>query len=82
METRLNAPLKGYSVRLSKLHFQLVGFSLTLKGLTVFQQANPDPPIARFPGPPCDVNWREILSGKLVAEFELDRPEVQVNLRH
>jgi hypothetical protein len=80
METRLNSKLKGYSVRLPKLHFQLVGFSMTLKGLTVFQQAYPEPPIAYFPVLRASVNWNEILSGKLVAEFMLDRPEVHVNL--
>jgi len=37
MENRMNSQLKGYSVRLPKLHFQLVGFSMTLKGLTVSQ---------------------------------------------
>jgi hypothetical protein len=81
METRLNSKLKGYSVRLPKLHFQLVGFSLTLKGLTVFQQAYPEPPIAYFPVLHASVNWHEILSGRLVAEFSLDRPEVHVNLK-
>ena len=81
METRLNSKLKGYSVRLPKLHFQLVGFSLTLKGLTVFQQAYPEPPIAYFPVLHASVNWHEILAGRLVAEFRLDRPEVHVNLQ-
>ena len=75
MEKRLNAPLKGYSVRLPGLHFQLVGLSLTLKGLTVLQQANPDPAIARFPVLHFDIHWREILQGKVVAEVELERPE-------
>jgi hypothetical protein len=81
METRIRAPLKGYSVRLPGLHLQLVGFSLTLKGLTVYQQANPDPPIARFPVIRCDIHWREILRGKIVAEIRLERPEVRIDLR-
>jgi hypothetical protein len=42
MENKMNSHLKGYSVRLPKLHFQLVGFSMTLKGLTVSQKAHPD----------------------------------------
>ncbi len=81
MEKRINAPLKGYSVRLPGLHFQLVGLSLTLKGLTVVQLANPDPPIAKFPVLEFDIHWREILRGKVVAEVELDRPEVRIDLR-
>ncbi|HEY6872218.1 MAG TPA: DUF748 domain-containing protein [Geobacteraceae bacterium] len=81
MEVKMNSKLKGYSVRLPKLHFQLIGFSLTLKGLTVFQQANPQPPIALFPELRASVNWHETLAGRFVAEFELDRPEVRIDLR-
>jgi hypothetical protein len=81
MERRINAPLKGYSVRLSGLHFQIVGLSLTLKGLTVFQQANPDPPIARFPVLQFGLHWGEILRGKLVAEVGLERPDLRIDLR-
>jgi hypothetical protein len=81
MERRINAPLKGYSVRLPGLHFQLVGLSLTLKGLTVVQVANPDPPIARFPVIEFDIHWRALLRGKVVAEVELERPEVRIDLR-
>ena len=81
MEIKMNSKLKGYSVRLPRLHFQLVGFSLTLKGLTIFQQAHPDPPIAYFPVLHASINWHEIFSGRLVAEFRLDRPEVHVNLQ-
>ncbi|MGE5663100.1 MAG: DUF748 domain-containing protein, partial [Deltaproteobacteria bacterium] len=81
MEKRMNDSLKGYSVRLPYLHYQLVGLSLTLKGLTVIQQANPDPPIAHFPVLRIGVHWREILFGRLVAEFRLERPEVLINLQ-
>lgn len=81
MERRINAPLKGYSVRLPGLHFQIVGLSLTLKGLTVSQNAYPDPPIARFPALHFGLHWREILRGKVVAEVELERPELRIDLR-
>jgi Domain of Unknown Function (DUF748) len=81
MENRMNSSLKGYSVRLQKLHFQLVGFSMTLKGLTVSQNTHPDPPIAYFPVLHASINWHNILFGKLVAEFKLDRPEVRIDQR-
>jgi Domain of Unknown Function (DUF748) len=81
MEKKLNRDLKGYSVRLPGLHFQLLGLSLTLKGLTVFQQAHPDPPIVTFPVLKASIHWREILSGKLVAEFKLDQPKININLQ-
>lgn len=80
MENKLNRDLKGYSVRLPGAHFQLIGLTMTLKGLTVFQDAHPDPPIAHFPVLRASIDWREILSGRLVAEFRLDRPKININL--
>ncbi len=81
IEGKMNARLKGYSVRLPKLHLQLVGGTMTLRGLTVIQQANPEPPIALFPLLRIGVHWREIVAGRLVAELHADRPEVWINLR-
>jgi hypothetical protein len=51
-----------------------------LKEMTVIQQAHPDPPVASFPLLKATVHWSEILSGKLVAEFRLDRPKININL--
>ncbi len=81
MEQKLNRDLKGYSVRLPGLHVQLIGLSLTLKGLTIFQQAHPDQPVVHFPLIKASIHWREIFSGKLVAEFMLDRPQLNINLQ-
>jgi hypothetical protein len=79
-EKKINSNLKGYFVRLPKLHLQLIGFSLTLKGLTVYQQAHPEPPIAQFPIINANVDWYGIFAGRLVAEFRLDRPKININL--
>lgn len=80
-EKRMNQSLKGYSVRLPKLHFSLIGLSITLKGLTISQQAHPQPPVAEFPFLRASVQWREILSGKLVGDMRLDGPKIHVNLK-
>jgi hypothetical protein len=80
MEKNINRDLKGYTVRLPKLHLQLLDLSLTLKEVTVLQEAHPDPPVVYFPVLRASIHWREIFSGKLVAEFRLDRPEINVNL--
>ena len=77
----MNRDLKGYSVQLPGLHVQLIGLSLTLKGLTVLQQAHPDPPIVYFPVLKASIHWREILSGRLVAELRLDQPKININLQ-
>jgi hypothetical protein len=79
-EERMNRNLKGYAVRLPKLHFQLVGLTMTLQDLRLYQQANPDPPVAHFPLLRFRVHWVALLHGKLVAEFLLDRPNLWINL--
>ncbi len=80
MEKNINRDLKGYSVRLPKVHLQLLDLSLTLKELTVLQQAHPDPPVVSIPYLKASIHWKEIFSGKLVAEFKLDRPKININL--
>lgn len=81
MEDKINQYLTGYSVRLPGLHLQLLGLSLTLKGLTVLQEAHPDPPVAHFPVLKASIHWREILSGKIVAELMLDQPTININVQ-
>jgi hypothetical protein len=51
------------------------------EGLTVSQKTHPDPPIAYFPVLHASINWHNILFGKLVAEFMLDRPEIRIDQR-
>ena len=80
MEKNINRDLKGYSVRVPKLHLQLLNLSLTLKEMTVVQQAHPEPPVVYLPVLKASIHWREIFSGKLVAEFRLDRPKLNINL--
>src|SRR5664279_5697691 len=79
-EMKLNRDLKGYSVSLSGAHVQLIGFSATLKGLTVLQQAHPDAPVAYFPMVKASIHWRGLLAGRLVGELMLDRPKININL--
>lgn len=80
-EQKINRDLKGYSVRLPGLHLHLIGLSLSLKDLTIIQQAHPDPPVARFPLFKASVHWREILSGRLVGELLVDQPKLHINLQ-
>ena len=80
MERRMNQSLKGYTVQIPKLHFQLIGLSVTLHNLTVRQQAHPDPPIMLIPRLHASVHWRELLTGHVVGDFLFDRPKVYVNL--
>lgn len=81
MEKKINHNLKGYSVHLQKLHLQLIGFSMILKGLSVIQQAYPNSPVVYFPIIKASIHWREIFAGKIVAEILLDEPKININLQ-
>ncbi len=81
LESDMNHRLKGYTVRLARLSFHPIGGSLDLKGLTIFQNADPDPPIAEIPDLHASVHWKALLSGRLVADFEFTDPKVHFDLR-
>jgi hypothetical protein len=68
MERRMNQSLKGYSVQIPKLHFSLFGLSVTLRDLTVRQQANPNPPVIVVPRLKASVQWEELLTLHFVAD--------------
>lgn len=80
-EEKINRNLKGYSVRLPKLHLQLLNLSVVVEGLTVLQDAHPDPPIITIPMVKTTIQWRSILSGSLVAESLLEQPKININLQ-
>jgi len=78
----LNDRLRGYTVQIRALDFHVLGFSLDLKDAVIVQQANPDPPVARIPKLSASVQWRELLTGYVVADFLFDNPVVYVNRQH
>jgi hypothetical protein len=80
IERRMNDRLEGYEVRLPKLHFRLFSLSMALEGLVVRQKAHPEPPVLRIEGLVTSVHWRALLSGHLVADVLLARPQVDINL--
>ena len=81
MEAEINNSLKGYKVRIERLDFHPFGLSLDLEGLTIYQSAHPDPPIAHIPNLSASVDWKALLRGRLVADWELDNPNVRFDLR-
>jgi hypothetical protein len=79
MEADLNKRLKGYSVRIARLDFHPIGFSLDLEDATISQIAHPDPPVAHIPNLTASVEWRALLFGSLVADFQIDQPKIYIN---
>ncbi len=80
MESDMNLSLKGYRVTLPALDFNPIGFSVTLNDLTLVQNAYPDPPVLRIDRLKASVHWSALLRGRLVADFEIDRPVLDINL--
>src|SRR5215470_15069571 len=79
-EAKMNRALKGYTVRIKKLDFHPHGFSLDLLGVTLVQDAHPDPPVAEIPYWHSSVNWKALLRGRVVGDMLIDRPKVYMNL--
>src|SRR5215203_4393599 len=82
LEQKLNDRLEGYTARLGSAHFSLLGFSVELQDLVIRQEANPDPPVATIPKLTASVQWRALLSGRVVADFELTQPVITINRKH
>lgn len=80
LEAEMNNRLKGYTVKVTRLAFHPIGFSLDLEGLTVVQNAKPDRPVAEIPDLHASVHWRALLSSHLVADFEISDPKVHFDL--
>jgi Domain of Unknown Function (DUF748) len=80
VEGKMNAQLTGYRVSIGALSFHPVGLSLTLTDLVFVQEANPDPPVAHIARLDASVQWKALLSARLVANFALERPKLHVNL--
>lgn len=79
MEARLNGAMQGYTVEVPELAFHPVGFSVTLGGLTVRQDANPKIPVVQIEALAASVHWRALLHLRLVADFELTKPRFHIN---
>jgi Domain of Unknown Function (DUF748) len=79
MEARLNAALQGYTVTIGRLDFHPIGLSLDLEDATIVQNDNPEPPVAHIPVLSASVDWRAILFGRVVADFQIDSPKIYIN---
>lgn len=80
IEREMNQRLEGYSVSLEAVDFSPWNLSLELLGLSVAQQAHPRPPVAVFPRAAFGVDWRSLLSGRLVSDVLLESPRLHVHL--
>jgi hypothetical protein len=78
-QTAMNQKLKGYHVALAHAHLQLLGGVLTLSGLKVIQQAHPQPAVADIATMRFNIQVKELLSRRVVADVLLSRPKVHID---
>ena len=79
MEANLNRSLIGYTVRIGKLDFHPIGLSLELENSVIIQTDNPEPPVAQIANLSAGIQWRALLRGRLVADFQIDDPKLYIN---
>src|SRR6516164_222760 len=78
-QAAMNQKLKGYHVALGHAHLQLVGGRLTLSEIEIIQQAHPRPPIADIEMMRFHIQWKELLSRRVVADVLLWCPELHID---
>ncbi len=80
-EAKVNRALKGYTARITSLDFHPLGLSLDLKDVKITQDAHPDPAVFHIERLSASVHWRALLRGRLVADIEIEKPTVHVDLQ-
>jgi hypothetical protein len=78
--TGMNSQLQGYHAELDKAHLQLVGGTLTLSGLTIIQDAHPQPPVALIPKLKVHLDWVSLFRGRVVAVLNIYDPRLHIDL--
>jgi uncharacterized protein DUF748 len=78
-QAAMNQKLKGYHVALGHAHLQLVGGRLTLSEIKIIQRAHPSPPIADIGMIRFHIEWKELLSRRVVADVLLWRPQLHID---
>lgn len=78
MERELNKSVKGYTFRIDTLDFHPHTLSLDLQGVTLIQNSQPDPPVARLDRWSASLEWRALLSGRLVSSHAFERPVLHI----
>lgn len=81
MESEANQRLTGYTVRIPMLRVHLWKASIEVRGASLAQDANPDPPVLHMERFVTAVDWRALLHGRVVADLTFDRPTAFLNLR-
>jgi hypothetical protein len=81
METEANRRLTGYTIRIPMLRIRLWNASVEVRGASLVQDANPDPPMVHMERFVTALDWRALFHRRVVADLTFDRPTAFLNLR-
>jgi hypothetical protein len=77
---RINDTLQGYTVEIKALYFQPI-MTFGAHGVTVVQDAFPDQPVGQIERLTVGIHWRDLLSGRLVADLHVRQPVLRIDVR-
>jgi uncharacterized protein involved in outer membrane biogenesis len=80
-EEAINARLEGYTVRVGNLDLHPWRFAVDVSEVTIAQDVHPEPPIVHVPRLHAGLHWRALLSGRVVGEIRVERPQVYLNIQ-
>jgi hypothetical protein len=80
LERNVNLQLKGYRASIGELSLQPLALAIELIDVRIVQEAHPKPAVADLPRFRASVQWRAVLSGKLVGDVLFENPRLHVNL--
>ena len=76
----MNRSLVGYQTRLGASRLRFLDGALFLYDLDVVQVAHPNPAVILIPKLRISIQWRELFSGRIVANCLIVDPTLSINL--
>jgi hypothetical protein len=79
-ERAMNEKLTGYHSHVAGAYLNLIDGDLTLKGVTVVQNAHPVPAVMQISSMTAHIQWTALFTGHIVAGFVIRRPHLHIDL--
>lgn len=80
IEQAMNKKLIDYHTTVGRAWLNLLDGDLTLMRVIVVQNAHPNPPVMDIGSITAHIDWGALLSGRVVAAFDIRQPRLHINL--
>ena len=78
LERKINHSLKGYTVRIERVHLHPIGFSLELENLVLARNERMDLPVVTIPRWRASLQWKALLFRRLVNDQYIEHPTFRI----